>query len=304
MSEPTLTVVVCTYNRAELLAESLEAIVRELEATPAIELVVVDNNSSDETPEVAAAKVRGVRAARVVREPAQGLSHARNRGLAEASAPWVAYVDDDALVERGWAARALATIADGAFDAFGGVYVPWYKYGRPRWFRDSYASNAGIAERRLLGEREFFSGGNAVLSRRALDEVGGFSSELGMKGAVRAYGEETAVQIRMRARGLRIGFDPELIVRHVVAPQKLQVRGLLANYYAAGRDYWRTFEHESTWLRRASAVGAGFAVGALRLPTELWRLRRADYYVENALIEIGGPAMYGIGQLAGRGARS
>jgi glycosyltransferase involved in cell wall biosynthesis len=303
MTEPALSVVVCTYERAEILRECLAALGAEPLTGRDVELIVVDNNSRDDTWAVAEQALAGLQVARVVHEPQQGLSHARNRGYGEARAPWVAYVDDDALVKPGWVERALRTIATERFDAFGGVYLPWYKYGRPHWFKDAYASNAGIGidQVQLLGPDQYFSGGNCAFRRAALEDLGGFPTEIGMKGRTRSYGEETLVQIRMRRAGCALGFDPGLVVQHLVSRHKMSLTALLGDRFAAGRDSWRAFACTPTLRARvASVIDVGMA--AVRLPGGCVRLLRRDYYPQNLVLDLAGPAAYALGRLTSRGA--
>lgn len=293
-----LSIVVCTFNRAELLRECLTALIAELDER--CELIVVDNNSTDGSSAVAADVIGSRSDTRVVREPSQGLSFARNCGLREAKGSWIAYVDDDALAESGYVQRALATAATGQFDAFGGVFLPWYKYGRPAWYRDEYASNANVQSTLgILPESQFMSGGNAVFHRRVFDRVGDFSGEIGMRGKLRSYGEETLLQVRMRRAGLRIGFDPQLVVRHLVSQRKMTVSGLLHDSFAAGRDSFTAFDLEPSFRRRASALVAGLAY-ARRLPGLVRKLAQRDYHVENFVLDVCTSPAYHFGQFASR----
>src|SRR6185436_14505596 len=95
-----VSVVLCTYNRAARLADALTALVRQVEAPP-YEVVVVDNNSTDDTPRVIAGFVAGGRV-RYASEPVQGLSYARNRGVATARGDILAFTDDDVRVGQTW----------------------------------------------------------------------------------------------------------------------------------------------------------------------------------------------------------
>jgi GT2 family glycosyltransferase len=212
----------------------------------------------------------------------------------------VAYIDDDARVAEHWGIRALDVIKREMFDAWGGVFLPWYKFGRPHWFRDEYASNAGIDRLQTLTENRFFSGGNCIFRRSILEETGGFPTELGMKGSVRAYGEETQVQLRMRRAGCTLGFDPDLVVYHLVSPAKMQVATLLRDRFAAGRDSWRAFERSPTPVRKLATAAAAISTTSLHLPRALWRLRDPDYYVQNVVVDVAGPAAYALGQLVNR----
>lgn len=90
-----LSIIVCTCNRAAFLQRCLDALIAQSVPETAYEVLVVDNNSTDETASVVARMLPRHPHLRYVREEHQGLSYARNRGMRETASPWVAYVDDD-----------------------------------------------------------------------------------------------------------------------------------------------------------------------------------------------------------------
>jgi glycosyltransferase involved in cell wall biosynthesis len=104
MSEPwAVTVVLCTYNRATLLAPAIQRLLSQSADAPRYEVVLVDNNSVDDTRAVIERHIASsVPPVRYVFEPRQGLSHARNAGIAAARSDIVAFTDDDVLVAEDW----------------------------------------------------------------------------------------------------------------------------------------------------------------------------------------------------------
>ena len=100
---PDITVVMCTYNRADVVEHTVRAVLRQ--EGPSFEVVVVDDGSTDPTPKVLAA-IDDSRL-RVVRQANAGLSAARNTGIAAVEGDWVVFLDDDDIPEPGWLA-ALA----------------------------------------------------------------------------------------------------------------------------------------------------------------------------------------------------
>src|SRR4051794_13704771 len=99
-SMPMLSIVLCTYNRAPLLARALTALVAA--AADDAELIVVDNNSTDGTAGVVRQFADGPLHIRAVHEPRQGLSFARNTGICAARGELIAFTDDDVVVGREW----------------------------------------------------------------------------------------------------------------------------------------------------------------------------------------------------------
>jgi hypothetical protein len=104
---PEITVVLCTYNRADRLAGAVGAILAQQGADH--ELVVVDDGSTDDTPTVLATLDHP--RLRVVRRPNGGLSKARNTGIAAARGRWIVFIDDDDRAEPGWLASFLTLAA-------------------------------------------------------------------------------------------------------------------------------------------------------------------------------------------------
>ncbi|HEY8545198.1 MAG TPA: glycosyltransferase family A protein [Acidimicrobiales bacterium] len=109
---PVVTVIVCTYNRADRVGRTVQAVLAQ--EGPDFELVVVDDGSPDATPEVLAALGEADPQARlrVVRQANAGLGAARNAGLATARGEWVVFLDDDDVPDPGWLAALMAPTGD------------------------------------------------------------------------------------------------------------------------------------------------------------------------------------------------
>lgn len=104
LRNPDVSIVICTYNRAELLRETLQALPR-LHGIGKAEIVIVDNRSTDHTRSVSEYFIKAFQgriAVRYVYEPRQGLSVARNTGVRAARGEIAAFLDDDAIPEAGW----------------------------------------------------------------------------------------------------------------------------------------------------------------------------------------------------------
>jgi len=241
MPQRTLTIVICTFNRAAILKECIESLMPQLseEFSDRVEILIVDNNSDDDTKET----VRQFKTSKIayVFEPTQGLSYARNTGYKNANSEWVAYLDDDALAAHDWLARIFWLIENTDFEAFGGAFDPWYRDGKVSWYLDEYATNRTWLKYEKIShlKQQNFCGGNAVYSKKSLTSVDGFPIDLGMSAGKVAYGEETEVQQKLRAKNYKLGYDPELIIHHYVAPYKQRLSWFFVRAHAAGKVYWR-----------------------------------------------------------------
>lgn len=136
-----LSILICTYNRSEILQECLESCVLHYNNPFPIELIVIDNNSTDSTYDTVRKLSESHDWISYVFEKNVGLSHARNMGYKIARYDWVLYLDDDALIHSEFFNRIQYLIHKTDYQFVGGLHLPWYKYGKPIWFKDRYVSN-------------------------------------------------------------------------------------------------------------------------------------------------------------------
>src|ERR1041384_3596860 len=105
MKPSDISVVVCTYNRAALLPQALRSLFTQKVEDVSYEIVVIDNNSSDNTPAtIESLQSESPVPLRYFRESRQGNAYARNTGVEQAAAPIVAYIDDDCIADENWVA--------------------------------------------------------------------------------------------------------------------------------------------------------------------------------------------------------
>lgn len=121
-----ISVILCTYNRAQSLVNALESVATQtLPESVEWEVLVVDNNSRDQTRDVVEDFCRRhTPRFRYVFEPNQGLCYARNSGVREARGDVLAFVDDDVTVEPGWLDNLTAPLRNGEWAGSGGMTLP------------------------------------------------------------------------------------------------------------------------------------------------------------------------------------
>ncbi len=236
-----LSVVIPTYNRSDLLAIALKSLCEQTSDRALYEIIIVDNNSTDDTRAVAA-QFESFGNVRYILETEQGHSAARNRGWREARAPYVGYVDDDCKIPSGWVDAAIEIIHTVKPLCFGGPYLAFYLNEKPKWFKDSYGSHVQADRAGYLTRADqYLSGGNIIFRRATLAALGGFSTDFGMVGKKIGYGDETELLVRLRAT-YDLGtlyFSPDVFVYHLVRPEKMKWRWILKNNWASGRYYQR-----------------------------------------------------------------
>lgn len=225
-----ISLLIATYNRAEALVQALESVVRQSLPAEQWECVVVDNRSTDQTATRFAqfAALHPEKQLRLVREERQGLSHARNCGIAAARGEYIAIIDDDERINPDFL-RAYVTLFDThpeAMSAGGRVIAAYEESPRPRWM--SRFTEEPIANPMDFGYqvREFPkgripAGGNMAFRRQVFAEFGGFNPELGRIGDRLVGGEESDLFERLRCAGKRCFYTPDAVMWHLIPARKL-----------------------------------------------------------------------------------
>ena len=238
---PELTVVICTLNRRDSLLDSVASVAEDVEGLAA-EIVVVDNGSTDDTFEVVSNLAGADPRIVAVRESRLGLSQARNTGAGIARGSVVAFIDDDAVVLRGWAAALLRGFENSPAVAVGGKSIlDWPGGRRPKWLPKRYESlysgvdYGEVATR--LNPPHIPYGVNMAFRSDWLRELGGFDTRLGRKGESLVSCEEQDLFLRVRSAGGEIWYLPEAIVRHRVEMARARRKWMIRRAFAQGRTH-------------------------------------------------------------------
>lgn len=276
---PLLSVIVCTYNRASLLDYCLKSLQQQTLEPAHYEVLVVDNNSTDSTQLV----VAQYPAVRYVREAAQGLSHARNRGCREAQGTYLLYLDDDAQAPPQYLARVSQNIRQHQPDLMGGPIYPYYLEVKPRWFRDKYeireyAPSAGFSTTCNV------SGSNFIIRKDLLEALGLFDVRLGMIGDQLGLGEERKVLEDYRAtrpvEQQKVYYDPACHILHYVPPYKMSLCYHLKRSYRGGQSVV-SLQHKTRNVKTILVTLLAPCYHLPRLLLQEWRqesLLHADYF--------------------------
>ena len=260
-----VTVAVCTWNRAGLLRRTLDQMCQM--RTPSDvewELLVVNNNSTDATEQVASSFAERL-PIRYVIERNQGLSHARNRALELAAGDLICWTDDDVLVDPEW----LSAYVDAARrwpDAgyFGGRIFPWFEHSPPDWLAKNTTVLAGLLAARDLGQGEgrfpadeWPFGANMAFRREAACGRS-FDPRLGLVGNTTILGEETEYCRRLHEAGFEGVWVPSAAVHHWVSTTRMTLAYVAKYYQGYGRKKVRV---------------DGLSVGRTAFGAPLWTYR-------------------------------
>lgn len=295
--ELLFSVVVCTYNREDLLADCLQSLDCQTFNPAQYEVIVVDNNSNDNTYKVADKFVADKPNFRLIAEPEQGLSNARNKGLAEALGEYVAFIDDDARAPENWLETAARIVAAHSPDIFGGPAAPIFGCETPAWYKESYGIRGDMGETGWLKEG-FIVGTNIFFRKELLEEYGGFDPDLGMKGDSIGYHEETALVYQAFAEEKKVYYARELAVKDHVPDYKLSLVYFMHSKYMVGYDGVKLWK-EMADMYDVHSLGEEVAATFAELDNALRRRDTALYpWPENYLWERLGPQFIELGKLA------
>jgi glycosyltransferase involved in cell wall biosynthesis len=238
---PSVTVVVCTRNRSTLLGEACAALLGVEPPDGGWEVVIVDNSSTDDTPEVAAAvRDRAPDLVRLVRESTVGLSAARNRGVAEARGQLIAFLDDDAFPAAGWLVALERAFDDGTVACAGGPVDPLLDGELPAWFTGRFLPYLTVwdlgPEPIELHYNEYPRGANMTFRASAFEQFGGFSTRLGRTGRSLLSCEEIELCLRLERGGLRTVYVPDARILHTTPVDRLTPEWMERRFAAQGQS--------------------------------------------------------------------
>ena len=232
---PLISVIVCTYNGSRTLRDCLGGLERL--KYPALEIIVVDDGSKDNTAALAAEyKVRLIRIAN------GGLSNARNVGWQAARGQIVAYLDDDASPDPDWLFYLASTFMATACAGVGGPNLAWPHDGFIAQCVDHAPGNPTHV---LLtdSEAEHLPGCNMAFRKACLAQVGGFDAQF------RIAGDDVDLCWRLQQQGMTLGFHPAAMVWH-------HRRGKIREYWKQQVNYGKAEAMlERKWPEKYNAVG-------------------------------------------------
>ena len=238
-----VSVAVCTWNRARLLDQTLTQMNGlVVPADVDWELLVVNNNCTDDTDEVLA-RHRDRLPLRRLFEPTAGLSHARNAAVRAARGELIVWTDDDVLVDPQWlGAYAAAARAWPEASFFGGTIAAWFETPAPAWMTDAwwpyvspiYATRE-IEEATVEIDQKYLPFGANYAIRSEVQRRYPYDPKLGRMGAQMRCGEETALIRQLLADGHHGRFISAACVRHFIPSERINLEYIRGWYFGFGQ---------------------------------------------------------------------
>jgi glycosyltransferase involved in cell wall biosynthesis len=238
---PEVSLIICTRNRSQLLADACRSMLEMEAPETSWELLIVDNDSTDDTLALA----RSIADAnpgkvRVMVEKEIGLSATRNAGIRAARGQLLAFLDDDAFPARDWLSGIRAALAGPGVLCAGGPVEPLFQGELPTWLDDRFLPYLTVwdkgSEPQPLTYNEYPRGANIAYRREAFERFGLFSPHLGRKGSALTSCEEIEHCLRIERGGGLILYTPEARIRHWVDASRITPEWMMRRFAAQGRS--------------------------------------------------------------------
>jgi glycosyltransferase involved in cell wall biosynthesis len=266
-----ISVVVCTYNRADLLERALQSLVIQ-QCPPGLEyeIIVVDDGSTDRTTEVVREAKRCTdRRVVYVRENGRGISAVRNTGVHAARSEWIAFTDDDQIAEPTWLWNLWFAQAKASAQCVGGARTlelpEKVLQSLPRQTRLILGEIPCVGDLQPCTRDSLLCTGNLLLKKDLIQKVGGFDESLTQGG------EDTELLMRLRGAGVICWFTPHAVVRHIIPPYRLE-SGYLTWASTRGGDCFavRDVREWGRWTATMTAVARVGQAAMIHFPRLVW----------------------------------
>ncbi len=264
------TIAIPTFNRARWLSETLASLAAHRHSLPEgeVEVLIIDNRSTDGTKEVVAPYLTRP-GWRYLVEEKQGLNHARNRAVAEARGEIVVFLDDDVLLHPGWLDALLSPWngpESASIGAVGGEVIPVFPEGYPSWL-EGWANPLGHrADAGPLTPKQMPMGANVAFRKDLFGTHGLFRPELDRNGKNALSGGETEMLKRLHRGGLAVWFVPAAAVDHQFPASRMNLGYVCRHGYDSSRS--RVLEYVAD-EGRSRIAKIGYCLS--RLPLHLLR---------------------------------
>jgi glucosyl-dolichyl phosphate glucuronosyltransferase len=237
-----ISVILCTHNRCQLLAQALESVAAStLPESVEWEVLVMDNNSNDQTHEVVEDFCRRYPGRfRYLFERRQGKSYALNTAIVESTGDVLVFLDDDVIVEPSWLQNLTAPLSSGEWVGSGGRILPKWTCSTPPWLPPQgwyltgplalFDLNASSGP---LTEPPF--GTNMAFRKEMFEKYGNFRTDLGRCGKGLISNEDTEFGRRLLAAGEPLRYQPSAVVHHPVTENRVTKKYYLKWWFEKGR---------------------------------------------------------------------
>ncbi len=251
---PKISVIVCTYNRAEFITQNLDSFLKQSIPASDFEIIFVNNNSPDNTEEIALSwkEKHPEISMGYCLEMNQGHTYARNRGIEESKGTYLAFIDDDAFIYPDYCEQVISffeTNEDVA--AIGGRIHPIYTEGEtPKWMSKYLLTLVAALdmgdEAKEFAKRKFPIGANMAYRSEVFKEHGVFDVTLGRRASGLEGGDEKDMILRAQRGGAKVMYAPKVQVDHVIPPSRTTMEYVKGQAIGVGTSERKRITKEGT----------------------------------------------------------
>ncbi len=237
--EPVISVVICTYNRDKFIGEALNCLSRQTLSPGLFEIIVVDNNSTDDTAAITQNFISSHPDlnTRYVHEPNKGLSFARNRGVAEAKSDIICYIDDDAETTTGFLKSIVDFMqADPGIAGIGGKVIPKYSESEePQWMSKYLNGFVGLLDygnepKHFDSHMKYPAGCNMTYTKDILIKAGGFNNQLTFRS------DDKYIFYQVKKLSENIYYLPQALLYHNIDKERLTFTNFKKLFLKSGNE--------------------------------------------------------------------
>lgn len=235
-----ITAIICTCNRHELLSKSIESLINQSVDKEKYQILVVDNNSNQDTRSLVEDYRKKTSNIDYIFEPVQGLSKARNIGWKHARGKYVAFIDDDAQASSHWLENIILCFEglNNNYALLSGSVFPIWEVPPPKWLTKRMKRFLSLIEwtdqAGELFDENYLAGTNISYKKACLMEVGGFNEELGRKKGCLLSMEELHLKRRLHRFGYKSFYQPQIRVDHFIPESRLKKKLVFEKVFLAG----------------------------------------------------------------------
>jgi glycosyltransferase involved in cell wall biosynthesis len=222
---PLVSIVICTYKREKYLPICLDHLKKQEASYEKFEVVIVDNNSKDNTPEICKKFIEENEKMNIsyFLETNPGLSNARNRGITEAKGELIAFIDDDGYAKSDYVSVLIDILKNDDYQeyiAFGGKVEPFYNPGKkPKWiskYIEGVVSRVDLGEKIKAFDKKYPAGCNMIFRRSAFEKFGSFNNDLHTRG------DDKYMFDKLKKQKQKVLYIPSLYVDHFIDDYRLE----------------------------------------------------------------------------------
>ncbi|MBS0000576.1 MAG: glycosyltransferase family 2 protein [Cyclobacteriaceae bacterium] len=254
-----LSVIVCTYNRDKYILETLQHLKDQTCEPGLYEVIVIDNNSTDQTEQICRNFImqKEIMNFLYFRELNQGNTYSRNRGILESRGQYISFIDDDARATEKYCEHIISFFdRNPGVSVIGGRITPVYEHAEPAWMsRFLWPLVAGLdmgdKVRPFKGSR-YPIGANMAYRAEVFARYGNFKENLGKRPDVLEGGDEKDLIFRVRNKGLKIFYVPDVHVFHVIPESRLKINYIRQQAIGVGMSEKRRLQGmpAGEWMKK------------------------------------------------------